>query len=329
VSPKDLAQVLRHLPPITDPNVLVGMNTADDAALYKVREDLAIAITVDYFTPIVDDPYDFGAIAAANAISDIYAMGVQPVIAVNLVGFPAKTMPMYILDRILEGGSDKAAEAKVSIVGGHTIDDPEPKYGMAVVGFTAPNAVVTNAGARKGDMLVLTKPLGVGIISHGIKADVAPPAAAKRATDLMKTLNRDASLAMVEVGANACTDVTGFGLLGHLWEMCTASKVGATVSLSGVPVLNDAWKLAEQGMIPGGAYSNREYVVADVTFDPQVEEVAQLVLSDPETSGGLLIAVSPDKSDQLVDALMRAGTPAAAIIGEITADLPGRIHVTA
>lgn len=328
MSPKDLAQVLRHLPPITDPNVLVGMNTADDAAVYKVREDLAIAITADYFTPVVDDPYDFGAIAAANAMSDIYAMGIQPAIAVNLVGFPVKTLPVYILDRILEGGSDKASEAKVSIVGGHTIDDPEPKYGMAVVGFADPNAFVTNAGARKGDMLVLTKPLGVGIISSGIKTDVAPPAAAKQATDLMKTLNRDASLAMVEVGVNACTDVTGFGLLGHLWEMCTASKVGATISLSSVPVLPDAWKLAEAGTIPGGAYSNREYVIADVTFDPEVGEVAQLVLSDPETSGGLLIAVSPEKSEQLVDALVCAGTPAAAIIGELTADVPGRIRVT-
>ena len=329
MSPKDLAQVLRHLPPITDPNVLVGMNTADDAAVYKVRDDLAIAITVDYFTPVVDDPYDFGAIAAANAMSDLYAMGVQPVIALNLVGFPVKTLPMFVLDRILEGGADKASEAKVSIVGGHTIDDPEPKYGMAVVGFTPPNAVVTNAGARKGDVLVLTKPLGLGIVSHGIKGDLASPSAIEQATELMKTLNRDASLAMVEVGANACTDVTGFGLLGHLWEMCTASKVGAIIGLSGIPVLPDAWKLAEAGTIPGGAYSNREYVAADVTFDPEVGEVAQLVLSDPETSGGLLIAVSPEKSEQLVDALVRAGTPAAAVIGEITADLPGRIHVTA
>jgi len=329
VSPSDLAQVLRHLPPITDPNVLVGVNTADDAAVYKIRDDLALAATVDYFTPVVDDPYDCGSLAVANALSDCYAMGVQPAIALNIVGFPVRSLPIYVLDRILKGGSDKAAEAKVSIVGGHTIDDPEPKYGMAVVAFTHPDAIVTNAGARKGDVLVLTKPLGIGIITTGIKLDTAPEPAVRKAIDLMKVLNRDASLAMMEVGVNACTDVTGFGLLGHLWEMCTASKLGATVSLADVPVLADAWQLAEDGTVPRGAYSNREYVAADVTFDPEVGEAAQLVLSDPQTSGGLLIAVPPEKADQLMDALKAVGTPVAVRIGEFTADPPGRIHVTA
>ena len=329
MSPKDLAQVLRHLPPITDPNVLVGVNTADDAAVYRVRDDLAVAVTVDYFTPVVDDPYDFGAIAVANALSDCYAMGVQPSIALNIVGFPVKTLPIDVLDRILAGGSDKAAEAEVSIVGGHTIDDPEPKYGMAVVGFTDPNVVMTNAGARSGDVLVLTKPLGVGIITTGIKLETAPESAVRQAIDQMKVLNRDASLAMIEVGVNACTDVTGFGLLGHLWEMCTASKLGAAVNLSKVPVLTEAWQLAESGTIPGGAYSNREYVAADVMFDPRIDDAGQLVLCDPQTSGGLLIAVPRDRADRLVDALTKAGAPIAAKIGEITADPPGRIRVTA
>ena len=329
MSPRDLAQVLRHLPPITDPNVLIGLNTADDAAVYRVRDDLAIAVTVDYFTPVVDDPYDFGAVAVANALSDCYAMGVQPSIALNIVGFPVRTLPIHVLDRILKGGSDKAAEAGVSIVGGHTIDDPEPKYGLAVVGFTHPGAVVANAGARKGDVLILTKPLGIGIITSGIKLDAASETAARRATDLMKVLNRDAALAMVEVGVNACTDVTGFGLLGHLWEICTASKVGAIISLSSIPVLAEAWQLAEAGTIPGGAYSNREYVAADVTFDPRIDDAAQLVLSDPQTSGGLLISVPPDKAERLTEALKSAGVPIAAGIGEITADLPGRINVTA
>ena len=329
MSPKDLAQVLRHLPPITDPNVLVGLNTADDAAVYKVRDDLAITVTVDYFTPVVDDPYDFGAIAAANAMSDCYAMGVQPSIALNIVGFPVRTLPTYVLDQILKGGSDKAIEAKVSIVGGHTIDDPEPKYGMAVVGFTHPDAVISNSGARKGDVLVLTKPLGIGILTTGIKLDKTPAKAARKVIDLMKTLNRDASRAMIEVGADACTDVTGFGLLGHLWEMCTASKAGATISLPSVPVLAEAWQLAESGVFPGGAYSNREYVIADVTFDPEIDDAGQLALCDPQTSGGLLIAVSPERADELVEALRSAGTPVAAKVGEITADLPGRIHVTA
>lgn len=304
------------------------MNTADDAAVYKIRDDLAIAFTVDYFTPVVDDPYDFGQIAAANAMSDCYAMGVPPALALNVVGFPAKSLPIYVLDRILKGGSDKAAEARVSIVGGHTIDDPEPKYGMAVIGFTHPDAVIKNSGARKGDVLVLTKPLGIGIITTGIKHGEAVGHVAQSAIDLMKILNRDASLAMAEIGVHACTDVTGFGLLGHLWEMCSASKVGAEVSLSSVPVLEHAWKIAEGGTIPGGAYSNREYVAADVTFADAVNEIAQLVLCDPQTSGGLLMSVPRDRANDLVTALEDVGAPVAAVIGEITEDLPGRIMVT-
>jgi len=329
VSPKDLAQVLRHLPPIVDPKVLVGMNTADDAAVYEIREDLAMAFTVDYFTPVVDDPYDFGAVAVANAVSDIYAMGVQPVIGLNIVGFPIRSLPVYVLDRILEGGSDKAKEAGVSIVGGHTIDDPEPKYGMAVAGFAHPREIVTNAGARKGDLLVLTKPLGIGIITTGIKQEATPAPVAARAIEVMKTLNRDASRVMMEVGVDACTDVTGFGLLGHLWEMCSASKLGARIRLSDVPVMPEAWKLAEADVIPGGAYSNREYVIADVSFDSEIGEVAQLVLCDPQTSGGLLTAVRPENADRLIEALVSAGVPAASIIGEIVEDLPGRIGVVA
>jgi len=329
MSPKDLAQVLRHLPPIMDPKVLVGMNTADDAAVYQVRDDLVMAFTVDYFTPVVDDPYDFGAVAVANALSDCYAMGVEPSIALNIVGFPIRTLPIYVLDRILEGGTDKASEAGVSIVGGHTIDDPEPKYGMAVVGFAHPREIVTNAGARKGDLLVLTKPLGIGIITTGIKQEATPAPVARRVIDLMKTLNRDASRVMMEIGVNACTDVTGFGLLGHLWEMCSASKLGARIGLSDVPVMPEAWKLAEADVIPGGAYSNREYVIADVTFDPKVGEIAQLVLCDPQTSGGLLMAVRPEKADRLVEALTSAGVSTASVIGEIVEDLPGRILVTA
>jgi selenide, water dikinase len=303
------------------------MSTADDAAVYRVRDDLAVAFTVDYFTPIVDDPYDFGAIAAANAMSDCYAMGVTPSIALNIVGFPARTLPMFVLDRILKGGSDKTSEAKVSIIGGHTIDDPEPKYGMAVVGFTHPDAIVTNAGARKGDLLVLTKPLGIGILTTGIKQGVTPASAAHQAIEQMKTLNRNASLVMMDVGVDACTDVTGFGLLGHLWEMCTASKVGASVRLADVPVIPEAWKLARADVVPGGAYSNREYVAADVTFELEAGEVEQLVLCDPQTSGGLLMAVDSDKLGQLIHGLRGAGTLASAVIGEITEDLPGRIRV--
>jgi selenide,water dikinase len=303
------------------------MNTADDAAVYKIRDDLAIAFTVDYFTPVVDDPHDFGAIAATNAMSDCYAMGVQPAIALNIVGFPVKSLPIYVLDEILKGGSDQAQKAGVSIVGGHTIDDPEPKYGMAVIGFAHPDAIISNAGARKGDKLVLTKPLGIGIITGAIKQGVASAPAVRQAVELMTTLNRDASLVMSEVGVDACTDVTGFGLLGHLWEMCTASKLGAKISLSSVPVVDGVRALAEQDMVPGGAYSNREYVAADVSFGSGLDEAAQLILCDPQTSGGLLMAVPPEKADALVLALIRAGVPAAAVIGEITEDRPGRIAV--
>ncbi len=278
---------------------------------------------------MVDDPHDFGAIAVANALSDCYAMGVQPSIGLNLVGFPVRTLPLETLDRILEGGSAKAAEAGVTVAGGHTIDDPEPKYGMAVIGFTHPGAAITNSGAQVGDVLVLTKPLGMGIITTGIKLETAPEPAARRAAELMKVLNRDASRAMVDIGVHACTDVTGFGLLGHLWEMASGSKVGAAISLANVPVLAEAWPLAEQGTVPGGAYSNREYVEADVSFDSEVGEIAQIILTDPQTSGGLLIAAPHDKADELVRALKSVGTAAAARIGEITADSPGRIRVTA
>ncbi len=302
------------------------MNTADDAAVYKIRDDLAVAFTVDYFTPVVDDPRDFGAIAATNAMSDCYAMGVRPAIALNIVGFPVKTLPIYVLDAILQGGADQAKEAGVSIVGGHTIDDPEPKYGMAVVGFTHPDAIVKNSGARKGDKLVLTKPLGIGIITGAIKSGAASAPSVRKAVELMTTLNRGASTVMSEVGVDACTDITGFGLLGHLWEMCSASRLGARISLSRVPVLDDVRELAERDMVPGGAYSNFEYVAADVSFDDEVDEPARLILCDPQTSGGLLMAVPPKKADALVLALIEAGVPAA-VIGEIVEDRPGRIEV--
>lgn len=250
-----------------------------------------------------------GQIAVANALSDCYAMGVQPSIALNIVGFPIRTLPLYVLDQILAGGSDKAKEAGVSIVGGHTIDDPEPKYGMAVIGFTKPEAPITNAGAREGDALVLTKPLGIGIITTGIKAEETKPDAARQAIDIMKTLNRNASKVMVEIGVHSCTDVTGFGLLGHLWEMTTASKVGAEIFLSRIPILAEAWRLIEEGVVPAGAYSNREYVAADVTFASEIHDDAQLVLCDPQTSGGLLIAVARRNSGTSLPVSIRQASP--------------------
>lgn len=319
--------MLSQLPIPKDPNLLVGVETADDAAVYRLRKDLAIVQTVDYFTPVVDDPYHFGAITAANSLSDIYAMGAKPLFALNIVGFPSRSLPLEVLTEILKGGSDKAQEAGVPIVGGHTIDDPEPKYGMAVTGIVHPKKVVTNASAKVGDALVLTKPLGIGIITTAIKREKASPRAIKKAIAVMSTLNKEASEAMLEVGVHACTDITGFGLLGHLHEMTTGSRVGARIYLSKVPVLPEAWPLVKKGVAPGGTYNNRRFLEGAVTWEPGVSEEEQLVLCDAQTSGGLLIAVSRRKEKALVSALKRAKALVIARIGEIVKDEEGKIEV--
>jgi selenide,water dikinase len=282
--------------------------------------------TVDYFTPIVDDPYQFGQIAAANSLSDIYAMGARPLFALNLVGFPA-SLPLDILTDILCGGADKAREAGIAIVGGHTIDDPEPKYGLVVTGVVEPDRVYTNAAAQVGDVLFLTKPLGIGIISTAIKRDLASPDLIQRAVEVMATLNAAAAEAMATVGAHACTDVTGFGLLGHLHEMTAGSGVGAVVRLSQVPVLPEVWALAEQGVVPGGTRRNREFLEKEVLWDEALTPAQQIVLCDAQTSGGLLIAVPPERAATLREALRAAGTLAAAEIGTIVDDPTSRIQV--
>lgn len=318
---------MRFLPPITDPNVLVGLATADDAAVIRVSDDLAITLTVDYFTPVVDDPYWFGAIGAANALSDTYAMGAVPVAALNLVGFPTRKLPMSILEQIIRGGADKAAEAGISIVGGHSIDDAEPKYGLVVMGKVKPDRVVTNAGARPGDVLILTKPIGTGIISTAAKAQMAPEAVLQNATQVMAALNRDAADAMLSVGAHACTDVTGYGLLGHLREMCAASKVGARVSAQSVPVMPGVYELAEQGLVPRGTHTNLEFVNEAARWDDEIDEVMRLVLCDAQTSGGLLIALPQDRSAALSDALKKRGVMSAQV-GVIVDEEPGSVAVT-
>lgn len=317
--------MLRQRPKTTDPNVLVGIG--DDAAVYRLGDDLALVQTVDYITPTVDDPYAFGQIAAANSLSDIYAMGGRPVFALNIVGFPANTLPLGVLLDILRGGADKAAEAGVSIVGGHSVDDKEPKYGLCVTGFVHPQRVLTNAQAQVGDALILTKPLGLGIITTAIKAQRAAPETVGEAIRVMTTLNKAAAEAMLEVGAHACTDVTGFGLLGHLHEMAHASGVGARVSLSQVPVLPQVWELAEEGFAPGGTHANRRFVEAWVVWDERLTLEQQLLLCDAQTSGGLLIAVSAERAEALLAALRRRGTPAAAQIGEMVSGEAGRLWV--
>ena len=318
--------MLSQLPTFSDPRLLVGPETCDDAAVYQLTEDLAVVQSVDFITPVVDDPYTCGAVAAANSLSDIYAMGARPIFALNLVGFPTAKLPLRVLSLILQGGADKVREAGAAIVGGHSIDDPEPKYGLVVTGLVHPQKVVTNARAQVGDDLVLTKPLGLGIITTGIKHERVSAEAVDRAVRVMTTLNKSAAEAMVEVGAHACTDVTGFGLLGHLHEMTSGSGVAARISLQAVPVLPEAWALVKEGICPGGTKRNRQALEGKVTWAPGITEEAQLVLCDAQTSGGLLIAVPKAKSPTLIAALQAAQTLAAARIGEIIAD-GGRINV--
>lgn len=318
------------MPPILDPNVLVELGTSDDAAVYRITDDIAAVLTVDFFTPIVDDAYEFGRIAVTNALSDVYAMGAKPVIALNLVAYPARTRPMDKLEDILRGGLDQARAAGVSIVGGHSIDDPEPKYGLVVMGSVNPNEVLRNVGAQVGDHLILTKPIGTGIIATAIKYEAAPPDVMAAAIRVMTTLNGPASEAVLSVGCNACTDVTGFGLLGHLHEMTAGSGVGARVRLKDVPVIEGTWELLEQEMAPGGTEANLRSLEASgsVLWEDDLSENARLLLCDAQTAGGLLISTPPENVGEMIDALRAADVLTAADIGEIITDPEGRVRVT-
>ena len=318
--------MLRHLPTPSDPNLLVGISTCDDAGVYRLSSELALVQTVDFFTPIVDDPYAFGAIAAANALSDIYAMGGRPLTALNLLAYPVSALDPETVAEILRGGADKLQEAGVVVVGGHTIDDAEPKYGAAVTGTIHPQRIVTNAAAQPGDLLVLTKPLGTGIISTAIKAARAPADVVAAAVESMVRLNAAAAAAMLEVGVHAATDVTGFGLLGHLREMLAASGLGAEVHAAAVPVLPGTLDLLAQGYVPGGSRRNLDAVHAWVRVAPAVPAHVPLLLADAQTSGGLLIAAAANRAAQLQAALQAHGTPAA-VIGHLTPDHPGTIVV--
>lgn len=316
------------LPPIVDPNVLIGPTTADDAAVYKVNDELAIVATVDFFTPVVDDPRTFGRIAATNSLSDVYAMGGRPVFALNLVAFPSKLLPMSVLGEILAGGNDVAQEAGVSLVGGHTIEDQEPKYGMCVIGFVKPNEVWPNAAGRPGDALVLTKAIGTGIITTAMKEDAAPREAVDAAIRAMTTLNRRAAEIAKEVGEiHACTDVTGFGLLGHLREMVQGAKLSARVYAEKVPLLPGARELAEADYAPGGTERNLAHVAPVVEWEGAIDQAMRLVLADAQTAGGLLLALPQEKAEVLVPRLRDEGLHDATIIGELTSGQPGRIVV--
>lgn len=305
------------LPRVYDPALLVGADTLDDAAVYRLSEEIALVQTVDFFTPVVDDPYDFGRIAAANAFSDVYAMGGRPLTALNIVCFPTGTLPLEYLGRILQGGAETARLAGVTIVGGHTIDDPEPKYGLAVTGVLRPGDELTNAAAAPGDVLVLTKPVGTGIVATAIKQGKASEIAIVAATASMTALNRDAAEVARAHGVRAITDVTGFGLLGHLSEMCRASGVTAEVWFDRLPLLPEAAALARQGAIPGGTKRNLEYVGGWTSFDPALEPWQRFLTADAQTSGGLLLAVPAESVPRVLQELAERHTPAAAVVGKV------------
>jgi selenide,water dikinase len=325
--PQDLEQVLRSLPKGTDPAVLVGPDRSDDAAVYRLSADLAIVSTVDFFTPIADDPFDFGAISAANSLSDVYAMGGRPLFALSVVAFPSRRLPLSVLERILAGAAEVAREAGIEIVGGHTVDDTEPKFGLAVTGVVPPDRVVTNAGARPGDALVLTKPIGTGILATAVKRGLASSDAERRLVAVMRTLNRAAAEAMLETGVSACTDVTGFGLLGHLRELAAASEVDVEVDFSAVPLLPGARDLAAADCVPGGSLENLEHVAPHVDFAPGLSHVDRILLADAQTSGGLLIALPEERCEALLSALRDRGVADARRIGRFATPGPGRIRV--
>ena len=315
------------MPHFTDPRILVDAATRDDAAVYRLAPDRALVATVDFFTPIVDDAYDFGRIAAANAFSDVYAMGATPLLALNLVGWPRGTLPLDLLGEVLRGGQDIAREAGAFVLGGHSVDDPEPKYGMVAIGEVHPDRLVTLSTARPGDVLVLTKPIGTGVLATALKRDLAGAADLAPAVASMTTLNAGAARAMLAVGVHAATDVTGFGLLGHLHNMMQASGVAAEITAGAVPLLPRAGELAARGAVAGGTQRNREALNPHVTFAPAVDETTRVLLADAQTSGGLLIAVALDRAYALLQALGNEHTPAVARIGRVLEGPGGTISV--
>lgn len=322
----ELTQVLRHLVPVDDPDALVDASTGDDAAVYRIAPDRALVVTADFFTPIVDDPFDFGRIAAANALSDVYAMGARPLFALNLVGFPRRLLGEGILEEIVRGGGEVCRQAGIPVLGGHSIDDAEPKFGMVVVGEVHPDRMVTNAAARPGDVLVLTKPLGTGVVATAIKAGAAPDAVVRDAVDSMAALNRAAAEVGQACGVRAGTDVTGFGLLGHLRNLLRASGRSATLRWRDVPVLDGAGDLAAAGHVPGGSKRNLADTHDDVAWDGNVPGEVRTLLADAQTSGGLLLCVPPGSVSDLMRRLADPA-PAATVIGEVIEGRPGRITV--
>lgn len=307
MGPKSLMQVLHHLPDVKDKNLLVGIDTADDAGVYKISDDTAVVNTLDFFPPIVDEPYLFGSIAAANAVSDIYAMGGTPKLAMNIVGFPPE-LDLSILEEIIKGSVDKLKEAEVILIGGHSIEDKEVKYGLSVTGFVHPEKIIRNSGAKAGDVLILTKPLGVGVITTALKNRNVKPEDAEDALKSMQALNNVSARVMQDIGVSACTDITGFGLIGHSIEMADASDVSFILDSKKAPVFDTALKLVKKrANMPKAIASNKEYFKQRVVIDVHVREGLENIFYDPQTSGGLLMCVSEDKKAKLIEGLLSNG----------------------
>jgi len=326
--PQALEKVLAAMPQtLANPNVLVGTDTVDDAAVYRVNDEQAVVQTVDFFTPVVDDPFTFGAIAAANSLSDIYAMGAEPIFALNIVGFPSNRLPLSVLEAILLGGRSVADQAGIPVLGGHTIDDPEPKFGLVVTGLVHPDKLWTNVGAEPGDVLILTKPLGLGIMTTALKKGMLDEKQERRIQDVMATLNKAAADVLHGFTVHACTDVTGFGLLGHLREMSAGSGVDVEIEAAALPLIEAAAEITAGGTVPGGTLNNKAYVSPHVDWSDTVSETLRIMACDAQTSGGLLAAVPAEEADAVADAMLNAGVEIAARIGRFTQAGPGRIAV--
>lgn len=319
---------MKDLPVIRHPDLLVGIETADDAGVYKLSPEVALVQTLDFFTPIVDDPYHFGRIAAANALSDVYAMGGRPLTAMNIVCFPIKDMPKEVLKETLRGGLEKLREAGAVLVGGHSVDDQEFKYGLAITGLIHPDKILTNHGAQAGDKLILTKPVGTGIVATAIKGKLASQKALETMIAVASTLNDKASQIMLEYETHACTDVTGFGLGGHLLEMARASHVEIAIHAEKIPIMPEAKEYALMGLIPAGSYATKHFCEHSVEINPELEAVLIDLVFDPQTSGGLVVSIAPDQAHACLHELRDEGIQSAAIIGEVAGPHPtGKMQI--
>jgi len=315
ISPKQLEEILKYLPLPVDQNILVDIDTHDDAGVYRVNDDLALVLTTDFFPPVCSDPYEFGQIAAANSISDVYAMGGDPVLALNIMMFPAAKLPMEAYAEILKGGFDKATEAGVRIIGGHTIDDFPPKYGLAVVGYIHPGKIITNAGVRPGDSLILTKPLGTGVIMAGHRLSMTSEEDLAEAKRLMKLLNKSGADIMKKYSIRGATDITGFGLAGHALKMAKASGVTIKLSMRSVPLIGNTYGLINEGCIPGAAFRNLDYAEKDIEFASDLDYNLKMIAFDAQTSGGLLFSAPEEQVESLLADLQKTGLAHSTVIG--------------